>query len=325
MAESFVFGGNTGETAGSIAKRRARAELMRREGMSTQPVGHWMQGLARSAQGLMGALEEHDVERVEQAAAARGQAAANTVPAAQAASANSAAAQPGSAGMPAPANPLTAGSDDGYMANLTAQESGNNPNARNPHSSATGLAQFTTGTWNDLAARQPGLGLTPDGRTDPDQSRRALVAFTNENRAILGRSGIPATPANLSMTHFLGQAGGPRFLAGLAANPNGPATGLVSPAAADANRNVFFNQGGAPRSAQEVYDLRTRRFGGAGSVQSVSAPGLTGGAGADAPPPGHGERAVAAPSQPAIATAGAPVPQGCVRQVLQIRAVGAAG
>ncbi|MGL4287052.1 MAG: transglycosylase SLT domain-containing protein [Phreatobacter sp.] len=295
MADGFVFGGNTGETAGSIAKRRARAELMRREGMSTQPVGHWLQGLARVAQGLMGALEEHDVDRAEQAAAARAQLASAHVPAAQ----------PVSAAAPGPVNPLTAGSANDYMANLTAQESGNDPNARNPNSSATGLAQFTTRTWNDLARRQPRLGLTPDGRTDPDQARRAAVAFTQENQAILGRGGIPTTPGNLYMTHFLGQAGGPRFLTGLAANPDGPATGLVSPGAARANRGVFFNAGGAPRSAQEVYDLQTRRFRGAAPGPDGTAPGTIAGVPTAGPP----RPASAGPGQPPVPAAGTPLAQ----------------
>ncbi|WP_204272939.1 hypothetical protein, partial [Enterobacter hormaechei] len=68
------------------------------------------------------------------------------------------------------------------------------------------------------------------------------------------------------------------FLTGLAANPNGPATALVSPAAARANRSVFFNEGGAPRSAPEVYDLQTRRFGGTAPVQSGTTLATTGGA-----------------------------------------------
>lgn len=298
MAESFIFGGNSRETAGTIAKRRALAQLMLREAMSTQPVGHWTQGLARLAQGVMGVLEEHDIDRKEQAALARGQAALRVAEVSQ----------PAPAGAVAVANPPMDGSANDYMADLTAQESGNDPNARNPNSSATGLAQFTRGTWNDLAARQPGLGLTPDGRTDPDQARRAAAAFTNENRVILERSGIPATPGNLYMTHFLGQAGGPRFLAGLQANPNGPATGLVSPAAARANRAVFFNEGGAPRSAQEVYDRQTRRFRGVGPVQVGAAPGQNGGALANLPRAGQSDGAVTAPGQPLVPTA-APPPQ----------------
>ncbi|QCI67529.1 hypothetical protein [Phreatobacter stygius] len=54
MVERFIRDSNSRTTEGAKAKRRALAELLMRNGMSTQPVGHWMQGLARLAQGAVG-------------------------------------------------------------------------------------------------------------------------------------------------------------------------------------------------------------------------------------------------------------------------------
>lgn len=160
-----------------------------------------------------------------------------------------------------PSQSMGAAKPSGYFATTAGAESTNNPAAKNPNSSATGLYQFTTGTWNDLAKANPQLGLTPDGRTDPQQQQRAMMAFTGQNAKILQSQGIPPNDANLYMTHFLGAQGGPAFLKGLQANPNAPAVALVSPDAAAANRQVFFNPDGSPKSAAQVYQQMTGRFG----------------------------------------------------------------
>lgn len=300
MAERFINDGNSQASDGVRTKRRALAELLMRNAMSTQPVGHWTQGLARFAQGAVGL---RDLYRDEEARSKGGNPLAHLQNAAmtssQAAPAASpllqAGANPGEAPVaqayaPLPrrrpaeldrmqsvgpgdimnmqevnpaasaARPGSTDTLDGYLTKLYGHESNNNPNARAPTSSATGLAQFTTGTWRELMRARPDLGLTPDGRTDPDQARRAAAAFTEQNAKILERAGFSPSHGNLYVTHFLGQDGGPRFLRGLATDPNAPATSHVTPAAASANRRIFFNRDGSPRTLQEVYDLQTRRF-----------------------------------------------------------------
>lgn len=98
---------------------------------------------------------------------------------------------------------------ENYIASTIQSESGGDPNARNPNSTATGLAQFTEGTWADMMRNHPELNLTVDGRTDPAQAERALRAFTRDNMAALEGAGIPITEGNLYAAHFLG-AGGAR-------------------------------------------------------------------------------------------------------------------
>lgn len=165
----------------------------------------------------------------------------------------------------------SSGPAGGYLANLTRRESNDNPNARNPNSTATGLGQFTEGTWRDLARRQPGLGLTPDGRTDPKQAMRATAAFTAENEAILNRANLPVNDATRYAVHFLGQRGGPAFIARSMQNPDAPAASLVQPDQVRANRNVFFNRDGSPKSARQVFADIGRSFGGGGGTAPAPA------------------------------------------------------
>lgn len=101
------------------------------------------------------------------------------------------------------------GAFENYIASTIGSESGGNPNAQNPNSSATGLAQFTDGTWREMMAKHPDLGLTADGRTDPAQAERALRRFTQDNMRFLQSANIPVTEGNLYAAHFLG-AGGAR-------------------------------------------------------------------------------------------------------------------
>jgi len=119
-----------------------------------------------------------------------------------------------------------------YFANTRRSESGGNDAARNPNSTATGRYQFLEGTWNDLAARHPQLGLTPDGRTDPAQQERAMKVFTAENARTLQGSGIPVNPGTLYAAHFLGPGGASKVLA---ADPNAPVASMLDPSVVQAN------------------------------------------------------------------------------------------
>lgn len=163
-----------------------------------------------------------------------------------------------------PSFAATGGGMGDYLRTVSGVESGGSDTAKNPASTATGRYQFTQQTWNGLAKKYPDLGLTPNGRTDPAQQDRAMQAFTKDNADALTRAGVPITPGNLYVSHFLGEAGGPRFIAGAMSNPDAPATQFVTPGAAAANRTIFYNRDGSPKSAAEVYAERTGRFGGGG-------------------------------------------------------------
>lgn len=99
-----------------------------------------------------------------------------------------------------------------YMQMAIAKESGGDPFARNPRSSARGLGQFTDATWNDLIRQRPDLGLTPDGRFDADQSKRAINAYAEGNANTLQNAGFEPTNDNLYMAHRFGPSGALRIL-----------------------------------------------------------------------------------------------------------------
>lgn len=169
----------------------------------------------------------------------------------------------------APTFAATGGSMGDYLASTRAKESGGNDAAANPNSTALGRYQFTKGTWAGLAKQYPDLGLTPNGRTDPAQQERAMQAFTRDNAQALTAAGIPINPTNLYGAHFLGAGGATKFIPGALNSPDAPAASLVGPGVASANRTVFFNRDGSPKTAGEVYAwMGGRRGGGSASTQT---------------------------------------------------------
>ncbi|WP_316859932.1 hypothetical protein [uncultured Cohaesibacter sp.] len=96
-----------------------------------------------------------------------------------------------------------------YYGAVKMSESGGNPNAKNPMpgQTASGLYQFTDGTWKGVMRAHPELGLTVAGKNDPDQQEKAMRAFTADNAKILTANGIETTNGNLYMAHFFGAQG----------------------------------------------------------------------------------------------------------------------
>ncbi len=105
---------------------------------------------------------------------------------------------------------------DSFIDQMTRAESGGNPNARNPLSSATGAHQFTAATWLSVAKRFGGsriAGLSNDQilalRTDSVFSRQMAEAHAQFDLApALQNAGV--NPSNLALYagwHF-GAAGG---------------------------------------------------------------------------------------------------------------------
>jgi hypothetical protein len=96
---------------------------------------------------------------------------------------------------------------------IVVAESGGDPSARNPRSSATGTGQFLDGTWLDMIrAYRPDLSARAEAeildlRYDPDVSREMVARFAEKNAAMLGRRCLPVTPGTLYLSHFAGGAG----------------------------------------------------------------------------------------------------------------------
>lgn len=100
-------------------------------------------------------------------------------------------------------------------AHIAQVESGNNPAAQNPNSSAGGLGQFIDSTFLDVArTANPALRNATDAEvlalkkdTSPEGiafQKQVLATFTDQNGKALGKAGVNATPGNLYAAHTLG-------------------------------------------------------------------------------------------------------------------------
>lgn len=171
------------------------------------------------------------------------------------------------------------GIDFNYLLGQAQVESGMRPGARAATSSASGLYQFVEQSWLAVVKKhgaEHGLGWAAQA-IEPGRGGRMTVSDPATRRAILnlrgdpqyaslmaaehaadnkthleGALGRPATGTDLYMAHFLGLGGARRFLQALQNNPDRSAAAMF-PAAAHANRGVFYDADGQPRSVSEIY------------------------------------------------------------------------
>lgn len=170
------------------------------------------------------------------------------------------------------------GVDFGFMMRTARRESGFNPQAKAPSSSAAGLYQFVEQTWLGALKRhgaKHGYGeyadliqgggegkLSVAGgnarkavmalRLDPRASSLMAGELASDNAAYLkGRVGRDATSGELYIAHFLGAKGSADLIEAAQTRPGASAAALF-PEAASANPAVFYREGRAV-SASEVY------------------------------------------------------------------------
>lgn len=150
------------------------------------------------------------------------------------------------------------GVDQGLMMAMARQESGFRPNADAKTSSAKGLYQFIDKTWGAMvdkyADKYPELNKGP---YDPEASATAGALFIKENADVLKKAGIALTASNLYTAHFLGP-GGARQL--LSASSDAIAADML-PAAAKANKGIFYDKHGRARTVGEVEALMYDKIG----------------------------------------------------------------
>ena len=171
------------------------------------------------------------------------------------------------------------GSDFDYLLRTAMRESGLKPDARSTASSATGLFQFIEQTWLGLVRKygaKHGLGSYAaaiaqgaNGRftVNSAEARAAILALrkdaglsalmageaANETRERLECSlGREVSCGELYAAHFLGQGGACRLIEAYESDPAQRADALF-PQAAAANRSVFYQRDGRPKSVGELY------------------------------------------------------------------------
>jgi hypothetical protein len=196
------------------------------------------------------------------------------------------------------------GVDFSFLMKTAHRESGYNPRAKAPTSSAAGLFQFVEQTW--LATlKQHGakygyaryanlISRGSDGRyhvsgaearktvmdlrLDPHAASLMAGELTSDHASYLrGRVGRAPTAGELYAAHFLGPQGSARLIEAMQSRPGASAASLF-PDAAASNRSIFY-KGGRPATVAEVYANLTRTGGGgeaAPSAPAASPPADTG-------------------------------------------------
>lgn len=94
-----------------------------------------------------------------------------------------------------------------FLATAQAAESGGNPNAKNPFSSASGLYGFTDGTWGRVVQKYGDrYGLTVAGKNDPRQQELGARAIAEGDYMPwwAGKGISDPNPVQLYQTHFWG-------------------------------------------------------------------------------------------------------------------------
>jgi hypothetical protein len=186
-----------------------------------------------------------------------------------------------------------------YLLATAKVESDFNPNASSSSSSARGLFQFIDQTWLTMlkeAGAALGYGRYADAitktasgryevsdpsqrqavmslRSDPQANAAMAGAFTQRNAARLeARIGRTASDGELYIAHFLGAGGAAKLITQAGRNPTGIAAEAF-PNAAAANRSIFYDKSGSPRTFAQVYGVLVGRFDQArtGATQTATA------------------------------------------------------
>jgi hypothetical protein len=127
---------------------------------------------------------------------------------------------------------------DNIVNALIRTESGGNPMAINPRSSAGGAGQFINSTWLTLVKKyRPDIA---SGKTDaqllqlkydPNLAREMVTKYADENSGFLSQRGFAPTPGNIKLAHFAGPQGASNVLA----NPNDTVRATLGDSAVKAN------------------------------------------------------------------------------------------
>ena len=184
------------------------------------------------------------------------------------------------------------GADFSYLLKTATRESSLNPTAKASTSSATGLFQFIEQTWlatvkkhgaeHGLGAYASQIEQGSDGRykVAAGGDRQAILALRKDPAAAAAmageltvdmaqtlREGLGRNPTSgeLYAAHVMGPGGALKLIRAAERNPGQSAADLF-PAAASANKSIFYLKDGSERSAESVLARLTSKHDGATSA-----------------------------------------------------------
>ncbi len=187
------------------------------------------------------------------------------------------------------------GADFHYLLGTAMRESSLKPSAQAGTSSAAGLFQFVEQTWlgvvktygakHGLSSFANAITQGSDGRfhTSNSADRSAILAlrkdpkvaslmegeFAQATRATLQDNlGRDVCGGELYAAHFLGPDAACRLIRMNDSQPSAKAANAF-PAAADANRNVFFHANGTAKTVREVYNWALQQPNGAAALDTA--------------------------------------------------------
>ncbi|GGE47664.1 hypothetical protein GCM10007276_26130 [Agaricicola taiwanensis] len=188
-----------------------------------------------------------------------------------------------------------------YLLKTAFRESGLNPQAKAPTSSAAGAFQFVEQTWLQVMKEDgPRFGLddqasqirrsasgrftvsSPEARSDilalrydPEVSALLAGAFTERNReSLTGSIGRAPDDGELYAAHFLGAQGAASMIRLAETNP-GASAARAFPEAAAANRSIFYADGKARPVAEVLANLKSKHGGTSVTLPVGSSPAAT--------------------------------------------------
>jgi hypothetical protein len=145
-----------------------------------------------------------------------------------------------------------------YFERLKLAESGGRAEVKAKTSSATGHHQFIDSTWKSLTTKY-NKPYTLEDRKDPVKSLEIAKLYTEENKAILQKAlKEEPTDTQLYAAHFLGTTGAKKFLT---ASPKKLAKDVVNKNQVAANKNIFYDDKGKPRTVSQVYGILQKKIG----------------------------------------------------------------
>ncbi len=184
------------------------------------------------------------------------------------------------------------GADFNYLLDTAMRESSLKPSAQARTSSAAGLFQFVDQTWLGMVKNygaKYGLGHYADAisqgndgryRVANSADRKAILALRKDpevaslmegemaqaTRATLQQSlGRDVCGGELYAAHFLGPDAACKLIKLSDSHP-GASAAHAFPAAADANRHVFYHSNGTPKTVREVYNWALKQPSGTGAL-----------------------------------------------------------